>query len=167
MNKYSISAPASLLPPEKYKSLITTVSNTHIVCPALKKGIVSYAILVESNLFKLEEYFLYCDIVNKKSEVGCFHPRASVSLMPLYRENSEIASEIEQLKVYLRDAFAANQDYLKCECMIFAFDDSVWSQKVDLHAEISEAAADHFRKFEQQNGTGVEYFLKNIEIHIL
>jgi hypothetical protein len=167
MNKYFISAPASLLPPEKYKSLIAKVNKTHIVCPALKKGIVSYAILVESDLFKLEEYFMYCDIVNRKLEVGCFHPRANVSLMPLYRENSEIADEIQQLKEYLRDAFAANQEYLECERMIFAFDDSVWTQKVDLYAEISEAADKHFKKFELKNIAGEEYFLKNIEIHIL
>jgi hypothetical protein len=165
MTPIIISSPTPLLPHSKYQFLISE-GNSHVICPALKKGRVSFELLVESGLFTMEQYFMYCDIVNQKAEVGCFYPKANVSLIPLFREDIGITFEHKQLENYLKDALTANQEYLKCETMIFAFDDDAWNQNVKLFDEIQKASDLFYSTFYNINGDAKRYHLKRIEIHI-
>jgi hypothetical protein len=125
----------------------------HVVCVAVNALTFYNAFAVDvANGISTEEAQAFADTVNNHNEVGTLWPKFAMTLIPLTRwKDRNDVGDHDVMSRHIRDAFLANREYVKCNEIVFAFE-----QRDDFDAALAtevlleEAAAMDGDQFLQQ-----------------
>ena len=162
MSKVRVISP-SVLPDEQLIIREVESNKIHLVCLALKKNFLAVNLMVKSGLFDFDRFYSFCDLVNSKSEVGCFRPYMPVnlSLFPLHRSDRSFDVESSKLHEYFKDTLIANQTYVRVNKIMFVFDRGNWDG-FNLEGIMTETVKQFENDFQRSN---VNIYLTDIEFY--
>jgi hypothetical protein len=162
MSRIRVISP-SVLPNDQLIIREVESNKIHLVCLALKKNFLAVNLMVKSGLFDFDRFYSFCDLVNSKSEVGCFRPYMPVnlSLFPLHQSDRSVDFESKKLVGYFNDTLIANQEYVRASKMVYVFDVGIWDG-FNLEAILRETVEQfpHNEKYQGKNIylTDVEFY---------
>ncbi len=164
MNEIKFSSP-NILPNDQLIIDEVKSQKIHLVCLALKRNYLAVNLLVKSGLFDFDRFYSYCDLVNSKSEVGCFRPLLSISLFPLHQPDRNVNIESAKLVEYFMDTLKANQEYVRASKIVYVFDRGVWDA-FNLEQVLQESIMLFDKEFPtNKNYKGKEFHLKEVEFY--
>lgn len=166
MNEIKFSSP-NIAPDDQLIIDEVKSKKIHLVCLALKKNYLAVNLLVKSGLFDFDRFYSYCDLVNSKSEVGCFRPLLSISLFPLHQPDRSLQVELEKLHYYFKDTLIANQEYVCASKIVYVFDRGIWDT-FNLAGILQEVKSQFQKDFPQNpKYLGKKFHLQEIEFYFV
>jgi hypothetical protein len=103
--------------------------NTHIIFPALEsEHSNAFHFLVNFLGLSSKEFIKYVGKINTACDVGCFFPQYPISMMPEESIIEMSTSPKKNMDDIIGECFSGNEEYLKCETMIFCVDDQTYNE---------------------------------------
>ena len=97
--------------------------NVHLVCISLNSLTIFQAYAVQLLGMSFEDADKHVKVVNNKNEVGTFFPQYNITIVPLsIHENRNDFGNREVFDKHVQDCFDANEKHIKCDKVIFGFE---------------------------------------------